>query len=138
MLSGKTEIRVRFADTDQMGIVYNGKYLEYFEVGRTEMLRSNGLAYSEVERRGYQLPLLEAHVKYISPARYDDVLVIEALVKDYPAFRIHIDYKITVKEKDALIAEGFTKHVFMSKETLKLVRPPKFFTEAIDQFYYKK
>ncbi len=138
MLTGKTEVRVRFADTDQMGIVYNGKYLEYFEVGRTEMLRINGLAYAEVEKRGYQLPLLEAHVKYVSPARYDDVLVIEAIVKNYPAFRIHIDYKIFHRDNELLITEGYTKHVFMSKETLKPVRPPKFFTDVIEQFYHKK
>ena len=60
MLTNTTEIRVRYADTDKMQFVYNGKYLEYFEVGRTELLRAAGLAYSEVEKNGYQLPLIEA------------------------------------------------------------------------------
>ena len=66
MLTYKTEIRVRYADTDQMQFVYNGKYLEFFEVGRTELLRSTGLSYKVVEKEGYQLPLVEAHLKYVS------------------------------------------------------------------------
>lgn len=79
MLINKTEIRVRYADTDQMHFVYNGKYLEYFEVGRTEMLREIGLAYSVIENKGYQLPVLETFVKFISPAFYDDILTVEFL-----------------------------------------------------------
>ncbi|MBK7981513.1 MAG: acyl-CoA thioesterase [Ignavibacteriae bacterium] len=75
MLSHTTSIRVRYADTDKMQFVYNGKYLEYFEVGRTELLRSCGLAYSELEKIGYQLPLIEAGLKYKMPAYYDDVLL---------------------------------------------------------------
>ena len=108
MIINKTEIRVRYADTDQMHFVYNGKYLEYFEVGRTEMLREIGLAYSVIEKKGYQLPVLETHVKFISPAFYDDILIIESYMKEYPPFKIHIDYKIYRKENNALVAEGFT------------------------------
>jgi acyl-CoA thioester hydrolase len=98
MLSNKTEIRVRYADTDQMQIVYNGKYLEYFEVGRAEMMRAIGLPYSTVEKKGYQLPLLEAKVKYLNPAFYDDLLEVEAYVEELPSFRIHICYKIKFYE----------------------------------------
>jgi acyl-CoA thioester hydrolase len=135
MLSHKTEIRVRYADTDQMQFVYNGKYLEYFEVGRTEMLRENGLPYSMIEKNGYQLPVLETHAKYVSPAYYDDLLIIESLVKEYPTLRIHIDYKIYRKENNNLVAEGFTEHVFIKKESKKAVRPPLFFVEAMKPFY---
>ncbi|PIS44167.1 MAG: acyl-CoA thioesterase, partial [Ignavibacteria bacterium CG08_land_8_20_14_0_20_37_9] len=91
MLKHISTIRVRYADTDKMQFVYNGKYLEYFEVGRTELLRSLGLPYSEVEEQGYQLPVVEASVKYKSPAHYDDLLEIETMVKELPdpKFRIH-------------------------------------------------
>lgn len=135
MLSHSTEIRVRYADTDQMQFVYNGKYLEYFEVGRTEMLRHSGLAYTELESAGYQLPLLEALVKYKSAARYDDVLVIKASVKEFPLFKIHIDYVVTKKDTDIVIAEGYTEHIFMNKEKKKAARPPQFFLDQIKRFY---
>jgi len=138
MLSYKTEIRVRYADTDQMQFVYNGKYLEYFEVGRTEMLRENGLPYSIIEKNGFQLPVLETYVKYISPAYYDDLLIIESIVKDYPTLRIHIDYKVYRKENNNLVAEGYTEHVFIKKDSKKAVRLPKFFVEAMKPFYEVK
>ncbi len=138
MLSYRTEIRVRYADTDQMQFVYNGKYLEYFEVGRTEMLRENGLPYSLIEKNGYQLPVLESYAKYISPAYYDDLLIIESFVKDYPTLRIHIDYNIYRKEDNNLVSEGFTEHVFIKKDSKRPVRPPSFFIEAMKPFYKEK
>ena len=138
MLTHKTEIRVRYADTDQMQFVYNGKYLEYFEVGRTEMLRENGLPYSLIEKKGYQLPVLETFAKYVSPAYYDDILIIESIVKDFPTLRIHIDYRVYRKENNNLVAEGFTEHVFIKSDSKKPVRPPNFFTEAMKPFYKVK
>ena len=135
MLKYCSEIRVRYADTDQMQFVYNGKYLEYFEVGRTEMLRHYKLPYHYIESKGFQLPLLEAFVKYISPAYYDDVLTIDSYVKELPVFKIHIDYRITRNEGKEIVAEGFTKHVFINKITKKAVRIPDFFIEAIKQNY---
>ncbi len=137
MLTHKTEIRVRYADTDQMQFVYNGKYLEYFEVGRTEMLRENGLAYVILETEGFQLPLLEAGIKYISPAFYDDILIVETYVKENPLFRIHIDYRIVRKEDEKLIAEGFTEHVFIKKDSKKPSRPPDVFVKAMKPFFDK-
>lgn len=135
MLEHKTEIRVRYADTDQMHFVYNGKYLEYFEVGRTELLRNSGLPYSLIENKGFQLPLLEANVKYISPAYYDDILTIKAFVKEIPLLKIHIDYLVTRNGSDKKVAEGFTEHIFINKETKKAVRIPKFFIEIIKNYY---
>ena len=135
MLSNKTEIRVRYADTDQMQVVYNGKYLEYFEVGRAEMMRAIGLPYSTVEKNGYQLPLLEAKIKYLNPAFYDDLLEVEAYVKEPPSFRIHICYKIIRKDNKEIIAEGYTDHVFIKKNSMKPVRLPQFFLDAIKPFY---
>jgi len=83
MIKHVTQIRVRYADTDQMKIVYHGKYLEYFEVGRAALIRSLGLPYSELETRGILLPVIEAFAKYRKPARYDDLLSIEAVVRSY-------------------------------------------------------
>ena len=135
MIENKTEIRVRYADTDQMHFVYNGKYLEYFEVGRTEMLRDIGLPYDVIEKEGFLLPVLEAYVKYRQPAYYDDVLVVKSFLKKNPDLKVHIDYEILRKNSTDLIAEGFTIHAFIDKRNKKVTRPPDFFVKAIKKFF---
>ncbi len=135
MLIHKTKVRVRYADTDQMQFVYNGKYFEYFEVGRTEMLRDIGLPYNEIENNGFQLPVIETHAKYMQPGLYDDLLEIESRVEIEPLFRIKIHYTIKRLESDSILATGFTEHVFMKKETKKAVRPPKFFTDKMKKYF---
>jgi len=140
MLKHISTIRVRYADTDKMQFVYNGKYLEYFEVGRTELLRSLGLPYSVVEDNGYQLPVIEASVKYKSPAFYDDLLEIESTVIELPnpKFRIHyIIRKVESLDKE-IVAEGFTDHLFIKTETKRPTRPPKFYMDIILPFYNRK
>ena len=91
MIKHMTQIRVRYADTDQMKVVYHGKYLEYFEVGRAALIRSLGLPYSELETRGIHLPVIEAFAKYRKPARYDDLLSVEAIVSELPKATLKID-----------------------------------------------
>jgi len=135
MLTHSTEIRVRYADTDKMQFAYNGKYLEYFEVGRTELLRATGLSYAEVEKHGYQLPLIEAGVKYKQPARYDDLLEINATVRELYSPKVHIEYVICRKGTDEIIAEGFTTHMFIRSDTKKAVRPPKVYIEALKKYF---
>ena len=135
MLSHTTTIRVRYADTDKMQFVYNGKYLEYFEVGRTEILRNVGLPYSELEKNGYQLPVMEAGLKYKNPAHYDDELNIEATIKELYTAKVHIEYKITRKEDNALIVTGFTDHIFMREDTKKPTKPPKIYIDVLKKFF---
>ena len=135
MIVCKTEIRVRYADTDQMHFVYNGKYLEYFEVGRTEMLREIGLPYDTIENEGFLLPVLEANVKYKLSAHYDDILVIKSFLKKFPALKVHIDYEVLRKNSTDLIAEGFTIHAFMNKQTKKVTRPPELFSKTVKKFF---
>lgn len=135
MLIHKTDIRVRYADTDQMKYVYNGKYFEYFEVGRTEMMRKHGLPYSMIEERGYQMPVLEAFLKFKNPAFYDELLEIETRVKNLPDLRVHIDHTIKSRDRDLIIVEGYIVLVFISLETKKPVRPPEFFIKAMKPFF---
>lgn len=135
MLTHKTEIRVRYADTDKMQFVYNGKYLEYFEVGRTELLRSTGLSYAELEKHGYQLPLIEANIKYKNPAQYDDILEIYATVKKLYSPKVHIEYVIKRKDSNEIIAEGFTTHVFIKEATKKAIRPPQIYIDALKKYF---
>ncbi|MEI7811063.1 MAG: thioesterase family protein [Ignavibacteria bacterium] len=134
MLINKTTIRVRYADTDKMQFVYNGKYLEYFEVGRTELLRNIDLSYSKVESKGYQLPVLEASLKYKNPGHYDDILEIEASIKELPHPKLHIDYVIRREGTGEIIVEGFTEHVFIKESTKRAVRPPQFYIDAVSPY----
>ena len=138
MLEHTTQIRVRYADTDQMQFVYNGKYSEYFEVGRAEMMRSIGLPYHTMEMNGFMLPLLELRVMYKNPAYYDDLLDVRAFVKEIPTLKVHIDYEIFRTKEKILVAEGYTEHVFIKKESKKAVRPPDFFVNAIKPFLKDK
>lgn len=137
MLINTIEIRVRYADTDMMQFVWHGKYLEYFEVARTELLRATGVSYAEVEKSGYQLPLIEAGIKYLTPALYDDLLEIEAKIKVLNSPKVHIEYKIFRKETKELVSEGFTTHMFIRNDTKKAVRPPKIYVDALSKYFTK-
>lgn len=137
MLKHTTQIRVRYADTDKMEFVYNGKYLEYFEVGRTEFLRHIGLPYSEIEKGGHQLPLIEANLKYKKPAVYDDLLDIEASVSSPYSAKVHIQYRITRHETGELICEGYTSHIFIHVNNKKPTRPPKIYVEKLGVYFNK-
>jgi acyl-CoA thioester hydrolase len=137
MISHKTLFRVRYVDTDQMQFMHHARYLEYFEAARTEMLRSYGLPYNEVEKSGFQLPLVEAGLKYIRPAFYDDLLEIEASVKELYSPKVHIYYSVRRKGDEKLLVEGFTLHAFISVETKKAVRPPKFYIDKLAEHFKK-
>lgn len=135
MLSHTTPIRVRYADTDKMQFVYNGKYLEYFEVGRTELLRNVGLPYSEIETEGYQLPLIEAGVKYKHPAHYDDVLLVTAKLNELYSAKVNIEYEIKREGDNSLIATGFTTHMFIRTENKKPTKPPQIYIDSLKKYF---
>jgi acyl-CoA thioester hydrolase len=128
MLESRTQITVRYAETDMMGIVYHGNYLPWFEVGRTTLLKECGLPYRELEAQGYHLPVIELGVKFSRPARYDDTVTIITRLKERPLLRIHLDYE--VRRGDELLVTGFTTHAFINKAG-EPVRPPAFYTEKM-------
>ena len=131
MLRHTTTLRVRYADTDKMGIVYYAKYLEYFEVARTEMLRAMGLPYREIEERGFELPVASASLKYIKGAAYDDELLITASLSPQNSPRVEIHYEVRRASDSELIVEGMTTLVFIDATTGKPTRAPKFYLDAI-------
>jgi acyl-CoA thioester hydrolase len=104
MLTGEITIRVRYAETDRMGLLHHANYLVYFEQGRTELLRSSGLAYKDLEDQGYLLVLTKIEVRYRSPARYDDILTLRTTVVRTTAVRI--DHKYELLRDGILVAEG--------------------------------
>lgn len=131
MLFHKTYIRVRYAETDQMQYAYYGRYLEYFEVGRAEMMRDLGLTYDKIEKSGYHMPVYETFVRYKNPAYYDELLEVETRVEKMPLMKVHIDHTIRSSARNLVIAEGYVELVFIKKQTMKLSRPPEFFQSAI-------
>lgn len=130
-ISHQTTSRVIYADTDTMGVVYHANYLRWFEMGRTELFRHMGLPYREIEAKGLMLPVSEAHCKYLTPARYDDVIIIHTRLNT--AFRagMQFDYAITNPDGTVTHTTGYTRHAFVTPEG-KVVRPPAFIRELIN------
>lgn len=108
-------VRVRYKDTDQMGVVYNGNYFTWFEVGRVELLRDIGISYKDLERRGVFTAVAEAYCKYIKPARFDDEIIIKTRIRKLTETRIEFEYSLYRKEDELLLAKGYTLHVFVDK-----------------------
>src|SRR5215470_11173264 len=114
MIQGEISIRVRYAETDQMGLVHHANYLVYFEQGRTELLRACGLSYKELEEKGYLLVLTRAEVRYRSPARYDDLLTLRTTVTRTTAVRI--DHRYELFRDGVLLAEGTSTLACVDRE----------------------
>lgn len=109
------ELRVLYFDTDQMGVVNNVHYLRYFEAGRAEWIRMRGRAYRDMENEGFMLPVVEAHVRYRQPARYDDLIVVAAGPTQVSAASLTFSYALYRKEGRVLLAEGWTRHACTDK-----------------------
>lgn len=119
-----TEIKVRYAETDNMGIVYYANYLVWFEVGRTEYFLTEGLDYRDVEREGLFMAVVEAHCIYKAPARYGDIVVIETWPSDVKYSSLKFNYKTYRKKDRVLLASGYTTHVLIDR-TLKPRKIPE-------------
>ncbi len=129
----KTQIRVRYGETDQMGYVYYGNYAQYFEVARVEWLRKLGISYKKLEEDGIMLPVLKLEVNYHKPAKYDDLLTIITKVTKKPSVRIEFNFEIYNEQKE-LLTTGFTSLVFIDMKRNRPIRAPK----NIVQFFEKK
>jgi acyl-CoA thioester hydrolase len=121
--------RVRYADTDAMGVVYNAVYLVWFEAARTEWLRARGLPYREVSDRGISLPVTEATLRFRSPARYDELVKVEAHLREFRSREVTFSY--AVRLGDRLLAEGTTVHVAVETSTGRSVRLPDWLIEHL-------
>lgn len=121
-----TPIRVRYVETDQMGIVHHSIYLHWFEVGRTEWLRAAGFSYRKVEEQGLLLPVLETKLTYTKPAFYEDVVQVKTRLDEYNGIRVTFAY--TVVRGEERLVTGVTRHCF-TNQALHPVRPKKVWPE---------
>jgi acyl-CoA thioester hydrolase len=133
MIRNVSKIRVRYADTDQMKQAYYGKFFEYFEQGRSDLLRSIGLPYPQVEELGFYLPVIEAHAEYKKSARYDDLIDVVTILRDRPVARVRLDYEVVREGEPEPIATGYTIHGFVNAESGRATRAPAQFIEAVEK-----
>lgn len=130
LFSDQIELRVRYAETDQMGIVYYGNYAQYFEVGRVEWLRKLGVSYKSMEEEGLLLPVLSLNVNFKKSARYDDVIKVKTQLVKIPSATIEFDYEITNEAGDILTL-GNTVLVFMDINRNRPTRCPQYLLDKL-------
>jgi acyl-CoA thioester hydrolase len=123
-------LRVRYSETDQMGTFYNSRALEWFECGRTELLRYLGVPYARLEAQGYRLPLVEAYVLYRGRARYDDLLAVTTSVSMAGRARLRFDVRIVQAEDGAEVAEGYSVHAVAGADG-RAIRPPDWLVRKV-------
>jgi acyl-CoA thioester hydrolase len=137
MFQSTTKVRVRYAETDQMGYCYYGNYAQYYEVARVEALRSLGISYKNLEAQGYLLPVSDFSIKYILPAFYDEELSVKCVINELTNFKIKFKYEIHNTNGD-LLNFGSTTLVFVDKETKKPVNCPDFLNSKLIKFIHEK
>ncbi len=134
MLVSETKIRVCYEDTDQMGVVYYGRYARFYEIGRTEMIRDLGYTYRELEEHQILLPAKSLHVNYIKSALYDQLLTIRTIIEKIPKVKFPIKTQI-YNEEGELINEGETVLAFFDRRTNKPCPAPSYFTDRMKPFF---
>ena len=134
MFTHETKVRVRYAETDQMGYVYYGNYATYFEVARVDSIKSLGISYKELEDVGVMMPVLHYATKYYKPALYDDELTIKTIIKELPTARIHFDFEVF--NQDGLkLNDAEATLVFVNTETKKPCTSPENLMNQLRKYF---
>ena len=128
------QLRVRYSETDKMGYCYYGNYASYLEVGRVETMRSLGVSYKSMEDEGVMLPVLDFSIKYLRPAKYDDLLSVKTIITKIEGTRIYFDYEIHNEENQKLIIAQ-TCLVFVGVKTMKPISVPEYFLKLFSNEY---
>jgi len=131
MKEHEVKLRVRYSETDQMGVVYHGSYVPYFEIGRVEWLRNKGISYKSLEESGIALPIVSMHLNYKKPARYDDLLTVKTKFKSYSTVKIEFDCELRNEEKELLTTAHFIL-VFVDTKTGKPITPPQYLLDIMN------
>jgi len=135
MFEYESKVKVRYVETDQMGVVHHSNYAQYYEVARTECFEAcSGMTYETLEKEGVMLPILDMYSKFIKPSLYNQVLTIKSIVKELPTVRLKVDYEI-YNEANELINVGYTTLVFVNKQTRRPCQPPENFMQNVRQYF---
>lgn len=126
-ISGETKLRVRYAETDKMGVVYHSNFVIWFEVGRVELLRQLGFQYSEMEHQdNCHIPVVDLRVRYKAPAQYDDEIVVRTVLKNVRSSLLHFSYEVFREADRALLATGETMHIIVDDKFERQPLPEKY------------
>ncbi len=135
MFISETNIRVRYAETDQMNVVYHGNYAQYFEVGRAESIRQLGYTYKDMEEMGIIMPIVEWHAKFIRPAHYDELLTVKTMLKELPeGYRIEFQQEV-YNEKENLLTSGKVVLYFIKAATNEKTIMPAALKEKLTTYF---
>ena len=135
MFTTSTQVRVRYAETDQMGVVYHSNFFPYFESARAESIRELGFTYADMEKLGVIMPVTEVHCRYLRPARYDDLLTIRTILKELPVHHKVEFYHEVFNENDELLAVGRIVLYFMEAKSMKKTTMPAALLEKIQPYF---
>ncbi|WP_097026918.1 acyl-CoA thioesterase [Clostridium peptidivorans] len=125
MYKSTTKLKVRYAETDQMGIVHHSNYYVYFETAREDFIIGSGISYKDIEDMGIMMPLIETQCKYLQGAKYADNLIIETTLEELTPIKVALQYRVIREVDDKLIAEGKTIQAFVNKENFKILNIKK-------------
>jgi len=135
MFESSTQVRVRYAETDQMDVVYHGNYAQYFEVARAEAIRQLGFTYKDMEAMGTYMPIVELHCKYLRPAHYDDLLTVKVILKELPAdHRIEFNHEV-FNESGKLLTIGKVVLYFINAATKEKTTIPALLYEKLKPYF---
>lgn len=136
MFITESKVRVRYAETDQMGVVYHSHYFQYFEVARAEAIRELGITYADMERSGIIMPVIEVQCRYLRPALYDDLLTVKVILKEMPSHHKIEFFQEVYNEKAELLVTGKVILYFMEAKTMKRSRMPEKLQEKLQPFFH--
>lgn len=135
MFSSETKIRVRYAETDQMGVVYHSNYFPYFESARAESIRELGFTYADMEKAGVIMPVVDVHCRYLRPARYDDLLTIKTMLKELPVHhKIEFHHEVFNEQKELLAVAKIILY-FMEATTMRRTTMPAALLERLQTYF---
>ncbi len=135
MYTSETTIRVHYALTDQMGVVYHGHYAQFYEIGRTDAIRALGFTYKNIEAMGIIMPVIDLHLKFLLPAKYDDLITVKTFLKEIPQSHKVIFYGEIYNEKNQLLNIGEVTMYFMESQTMKKCLMPEALNLKLQQFF---
>ena len=135
MFTSQTQIRIHYALTDQMGVVYYGNYAQFYEIGRTESIRALGFTYKEIEAMGIVLAVTDMHIKFLRPAKYDDVLTVKSTLREIPLHHKIVFHGEIYNQEKELLNTGEVTLYFLEAKTMKRVNMPEELKEKLTGYF---
>ncbi len=135
MYSTETHIRIHYALTDQMGMVYFGNYAQFYEIGRTEAIRQLGYTYKDIEATGIIMPVVESHSYFLRPAKYDDLITVKTILKELPNNHSITFYTEIFNQAKKMLNKGETTLYFIEASSMKKVKMPAQFHDKLKQYF---